>query len=239
MENIHNSYLQNNQEEESTLTLTDIWGMVWGYKWWYVASVIFCLFVVCVYIYRTPDTYQRTAKVIIDESEQSTTMRNLTQLTGGITSLRANASVANEMEAFSSPDLMQKVVERLHLETRYVEDQFLRGVEYYQNSPIELRLVEGNPQTGFSFTVVNKGEKGIVLKDFVIGPDDVDGEVECTLGETVTTPAGVLTIIPTTFVEDFNNDIRVSWSNSMSRAKAICQKLSVSLSGKESTVVVL
>ena len=102
--------MQNNQEEESTLTLTDIWGMVWGYKWWYVASVIFCLFVVCVYIYRTPDTYQRTAKVIIDESEQSTTMRNLTQLTGGITSLRANASVANEMEAFSSPDLMQKVV---------------------------------------------------------------------------------------------------------------------------------
>ena len=121
MENVNNNFIQNAQEEESTLSLKDIWGMIWGYKWWYVACVIFCLFVVCVYIYRTPDTYQRTAKVIIDETEQSSTLRNLTQLTGGVTGLRANAQVANEMEAFQSPDLMQKVVERLHLETKYYE----------------------------------------------------------------------------------------------------------------------
>ena len=148
MENTNNTYIQN-VEEESILSLKDIWGMIWGYKWWYVASLIFCLFVICVYIYRTPDTYQRTAKVIIDETEQSSTLRNLTQLTGGMAGLRSNAQVANEMEAFQSPDLMQKVVERLHLETRYYEDQFLRSVEYYQNSPVELRLVEGNPQNSF------------------------------------------------------------------------------------------
>ena len=169
----NNTYIQNTGEEESTLSFNDIWGMIWGYKWWYVACVILCVFFVCVYIYRTPDTYQRTAKVIIDESEQSSTMRSLTQLTGGMPGLRANATVANEMEAFSSPDLMQVVVERLNLETNYYEDQFLRSVEYYQNSPVELRLVEGNPTKGFSFRVVNRNDKGLLLKDFVIGPDDV------------------------------------------------------------------
>ncbi|MBQ7019954.1 MAG: chromosome partitioning protein ParA, partial [Bacteroidales bacterium] len=238
MENLNNNFVAN-QEEESTLLLKDIWGMIWGYKWWYVASVIFCLMVVMVYIYRTPDTYQRTAKVIIDETEQSSTLRNLTQLTGGMTGLRANATVANEMEAFSSPDLMQKVVERLHLETRYYEDQFLRSVEYYQNSPVELRLVEGNPQNSFAFTVVNLGDNKLLLKDFVIGPDEVKETVEAVLGQQVETPAGVITLLPTMYIEDFKNDIRVSWSSSMSRAKAICQSLSVSLSGKESTVVVL
>ena len=117
MENLNNNYIPNVQEEESTLSLKEIWGMIWGNKWWYIVSVIVCLFVVSIYLYRTPDTYQRTAKVIIDETEQSSTLRNLTQLTGGMTGLRANAQVANEMEAFQSPDLMQKVVERLHLET--------------------------------------------------------------------------------------------------------------------------
>ena len=124
--NVNNAFIRNNSEEESTLNFSDIWGMIWGYKWWYVICVFLALVAVCFYIYRTPDTYQRTAKVIIDESEQSSTMRSLTQLTTGMTGLRANSTVANEMEAFSSPDLMQNVVERLHLEARYFEKQILR-----------------------------------------------------------------------------------------------------------------
>ncbi len=235
----NNTFIQNSNEEESTLSFADIWGMIWGYKWWYVACVIFCLIAVCFYIYRTPDTYQRTAKVIIDESEQSSTMRSLTQLTGGMTGLRTNATVANEMEAFSSPDLMQAVVEKLNLETRYFKKEFLRSVEYFQNNPFELRLVETNPKAGFSFTAAKKGENGILLKDFVIGPDEVEGTVECEVGDTVTTPAGVLTLIPTMYISEFENDVRIAWSSSMGRAKAVCQNLSVSLSGKESTVVVL
>ena len=237
-ENINNQSF-NNQEEESAISLADIWHMIWDYKWWYVACTFFCICAIFFYIYRTPDTYVRTAKVIIDESEQSSTMRNLTQMTGAMTGLRANAQVANEMEAFSSPDLMQKVVEKLRLETRYYEQQFMRSVEYYQNNPVELRLVEGNPQTGFSFTVANKGDNNIVLSQFVIGPGEVDGKVEGKIGENLQTPAGTIAILPTSEFENFANDIRINWSNSMSRAKAFCGNLSVSLSGKESTVVVI
>ena len=143
------------------------------------------------------------------------------------------------MEAFSSPDLMQKVVEKLRLETRYYEQQFMRSVEYYQNNPVELRLVEGNPQIGFSFTVANKGDNNIVLSNFVIGPDEVDGKVEGRIGENLQTPAGTIAILPTSEFENFANDIRINWSNSMSRAKDICKTLSVNLSSKESTVVVI
>ena len=97
-ENYTNPNIQNN-EEESTLSLMDIWHMVWDYKWWYVVSTFFCLVAVVFYIYRTPDTYQRTAKVIIDESEQSSTMKSLTQMAGGMAGLQASSQVANEMEA--------------------------------------------------------------------------------------------------------------------------------------------
>ena len=168
-DNYINSQIQGN-EEESSITLSDLWNMIWDYKWWYVACTAVCLFFVAFYIYRTPDTYVRTAKVIIDESDQDATMRSLGAITGGAMRMRSNATVVNEMEAFSSPDLMQMVVRRLALETRYVEDQFLRNVELYEYTPISMKLAGDNPQSGFSFTVRKLDDGKVSLVDFKVGP---------------------------------------------------------------------
>ena len=227
------------EEDEPAFTLSDIWNMIWGYKWWYVLCVLICLVFAAFYIYRTPDKYVRTAKVIIDESEQDATMRSLGAITGSTMRMRSNATVANEMEALASPDLMQMVVERLSLETRYVENQLLRDVELYDNTPVEMRLVRENPQSGFSFLLSGKGNGKVVLSDFKVGADELAGKVECTLGDTVQTPAGVIALYPTSRIEELDRDIRVSWANSMAMAKHYCSELTVSLSGKESTVVVL
>lgn len=237
-ENINN-VSAHNSEEESVIRLSDIWEMIWGYKWWYLVCVILALFVVTLYIYKTPDVYVRTAKVIIDESEQNAALKSI----GGMSSympggLRANNTVANEMEAIASPDLMQVVVERLNLETRYVEDQFLRKVELYKNTPVELRLVEGTPLNNFAFTLSRKDD-GILLHGFKVGAEDVEGEVEGVLGDTLITPVGKIILVPTLMIDNFNDDIRISRSGSMAVAKNYCSRLSVSLSGKESTVVVL
>jgi hypothetical protein len=55
----------------------------------------------------------------------------------------SGTNVYNEIEYFTSPDLMQRVVERLGLETNYYDKQFLRTRELYSNSPISLSLVWG------------------------------------------------------------------------------------------------
>lgn len=228
------------QEEESSIQLIDLWHMIWDHKWWYIISVFVCICVAGFYLYRTPDVYTRSTKVIIDESDQDATLRNLGVVSAGAMRLRSFNSVENEMEALSSPDLMQTVVERLHLQTRYVEQQFLRKVELYHNTPVELILAGDNPQTGFSFTVENKGEGKIELFDFKIAKDEIDETVLGTLGDTIQTPAGALVIYPKEeYLEDFTNDIRISWANSMAVAKSYCTKLNVSLSGKESSVIVL
>ena len=218
-ENFNSQY--NPNEEESTISIVDIWHMIWDYKWWYVFCAFVCVCVAALYLYRTPDTYQRTAKVIIDESDQYSAMKSVGNITSVMPGLRANNTVANEMEAIASPDLMQIVVERLGLETRYVESQMLRNVELYKNTPIELRLVDGNPRNSFSFTVTKHGNK-LVLKDFKIGPDDVDGEAEGTLSQDIVTPAGTIRLLPTLKIEDFTRPIRVSWANSMSMAMLYC-----------------
>lgn len=233
----NNSFIQ---EEESSIQLIDLWHMIWDHKWWYVISVFICLCGAAFYLYRTPDVYTRSAKVIIDESDQDATMRNLGVASAGMMRLRSFNSVENEMEALSSPDLMQTVVQRLNLQTRYVEQQFLREVELYHNSPVELILTGNNPQNAFSFTVSNKGNRKVELYDFKIGKDELNETVTGKLGDTLVTPAGSLVIFPMEeYIKDFKDDIRITWANSMAVAKSYCSKLNVTLSGKESSVIVL
>ena len=55
-----------NQEEENQLKLADIWAMFWNNRIWYIISVVLCVLVAVFYIYHTPKTFSRTAKVIVD-----------------------------------------------------------------------------------------------------------------------------------------------------------------------------
>ena len=235
--NINNNFLQ--QEEESQIQLIDLWHMIWDHKWWYVVSVFLCLCVAAFYLYRTPNTYVRTAKVLVDESDQDAAMRNLGVSTANMMRLRSANTVMNEIEAFSSPDLMETVVERLDLQTKYVQNQFLRDVELYGNSPIELVLAGENPHSGFSFIVENAGNGKIKLSDFRIRDEKIKEVVTGQLGDTLATPFGAMVIHPTIYKENFKHDITVSWNTAMARAKAYGSKINVSLSGKETSVIVL
>ena len=233
----NNTFLQ---EDESSIQLIDLWHMIWDHKWWYVGSVIVCILFAGFYLYRTPATYTRSAKVIIDESDQDATMRNLGVASANMMRLRSFNSVENEMVALSSPDLMQVVVERLNLQTRYVEQQLFRDVELYTNTPVEMYLAGDNPQGGFSFTAASAGQGKVALSDFQIRDEKIKKQVVGSYGDTLQTPVGALVILENGQSNvDFVNDIRVSWANSMATAKGYCGKLNISLAGKESSVIVL
>lgn len=238
MENItdKNTFLR---EEESMLQISDIWGMFWNHKIWYIISLAICLACAVFYLYRTPLVYNRSAKVIIDESGQDATMRNLGVASANMMRSRMGANtVDNEMEAIKSPDLMQVVVERLGLQTRYVEKQFLRDVELYP-APVEMRLVGDNPQSGFLFVLQNAGDGKITMSEFKVGGKLIDTVVKGKLTDTLATPVGTLILYPTDKINDFKNPIIVSRVNSKSMAKAYAGKLSISLATKESSVIVL
>ena len=225
--------------EESGINILELWHLVWHHKVWYILSVVICLAAAAFYLYRTPSVYTRSAKVLIDESNQDATMRNLGVASANMMRMRgAFNAVENEMQAFSSPDLMQVVVERLGLQTRYVEQQPLRKVELYP-APIELRLTGDNPQSGFSFLVSPAEEGAVRLTDFRIGIEEIDTEVEGKLSETLSTPVGNIVLFPTDRIEKFEHPICVSWTNSRAMAKAYAGKLNLSLASKESSVIVL
>ena len=134
------SQQQTVREEAETLQLADLWALIWDNKWWYILSLLVCLFIAGFHLYKTPKTYSRSEKVIVDEDSQATAMKELTAFAGYRRSYYSGNNVDNELEAFASPDLMQKVVARLGYETRYVEKQFLRTRELFTLTPVEMPL---------------------------------------------------------------------------------------------------
>ncbi len=229
-----------NQEEQSDFNFSDIWAMIWGYKWWYVLSLGLCIIFAAFYIYKTPSTYSRSAKVIIDEDSQDATLRDIANISG-FAGQGSGVNVNNEVEAFASPDLMKTVVERLGLETSYVEHQFMRDREFYSNSPVELSIVEPVVLSSFSFTIEKgKDENSFVLKDFTVGPDRLKKvEASGILGDTLSTPVGKIVLSPTIYASGWDKDITVSWVNSKAKAKRFSSSLSAAVSGKQTSVVVL
>ena len=230
--------LNNLHEEEPLISLADIWGLIWGHKWWYVASLAFFLCVGVFYLYVTPKVYSRVAKVLIDESNQDATMRNLGVASAGMMRLRSFNSVENEIETFASPDLMQVVVERLGLQTRYVQEQLFRDVELYRNCPFDARFAGENPHSPYSFKVTPAGEEGFVLSEFRLKDEKFKEEVSGSYGDTLQTPVGKVVLYPVETDVDFNHPVKVSWTTGMSAAKAFCRNMHIALSGKESSVLV-
>lgn len=229
----------NTLNEDEGLTISDIIELVTKHIWWYVGVTLLCLVCAAYYLYKTPNLYTRSAKVIVDDSNQDAAMRNLGMASANMMRRQFSDAVMNEMEAFSSPDLMQIVVERLGLQTRYVEHQLLRNVEMYHNSPVQVSLAGMNPTSGFSF-LMTPGKNGqVILSDFLINANEINEQVIGNLGDTLITPVGALVVYPMSNIADFKNDIRVSWASSAAMAKSYASKLNLSLSGKETSVVVI
>ena len=228
------------QNEESSMTLSDIWHLIWDYKWWYVLSVAVCIMIAVFYLYVTPPEYVRVAKVIINEDVQSNVMSDLITMAGGVGSDSFSSNANNEAEAFASPDLMEKVVRRLALETAYTEDQGIRKVSLYDSTPVAMTIVDSLAPVYFSFRMVRTGDDTFLLKNFQVGPDMVRKvRVEGRLGENVGTPAGTIRLDPTPYFEDWDRDILVSWAYPMARAKYYASNLVVTVTGKNSTVLAL
>jgi capsular exopolysaccharide synthesis family protein len=120
-----------------------------------------------------------------------------------------------------------------------VEKQTLRNVELYKNGPVEMQLAGDNPRSGFSFEVSKTKDSQVALTKFQIKDEKIKDIIIGNFGDTLQTPVGKVVIYPVESENEFKCPIRISWSNSMASAKAYANRLNLSLSGKESSVIVI
>ena len=236
----NNLVITNTSEDEQSLQLSDLWSLVWDHKWWYVFSLLVFLTAAGIHLYKVSNRYNRTEKVIVDEDSQNSMMRDLTAFTGGYRRYSSGTNVDNEVEAFASPDLMEQVVERLGLEIKYVDNQFFHWREMYKNTPIEMSILDTVSVSSFAFRLVRTGEETFRLEEFKVANKELSKEkITGSLSDTLQTPVGRLLFSPTGHIEEWKNDISISWAPARSRAKSFCSNLNSTVSSKQSSVVVL
>ena len=229
--------------DSGKLSLTELWQSVWDFKWWCLASILVCLLLAGLYIYRKPAVYIRTAKIIVDENGQSSALKDITSFSNTLyrrNTFSSGVNVYNEVEALATPDLMEMVVYKLGLETSYSEVQFLRQIPLDENKPVQMDILESDVHSNFSFIVKKTGKDSFTLSQFTIkGKKCKCPPVDGHLSDTLDTPVGRIILYPAGGIDKWKNDILVTWANARSRAKAYNEALSVNVANKQNSVVVL
>jgi len=178
----------------SSVSLTDILWLSLS-KWYlFVISLLICCGAAFYYTLRTPNVYQRHAKLLIkDDQITGTPGGDVGASFAGMAVLQANSNVVNEVVAISSPVLMYEVADRLNLDVNYVRDGLFHDETLYgSNLPVQLRFVDLQDSEKTAMTMNVNADGSGTLTDIVTG-FDADGAPVYS-SETVRFPAGVDTI---------------------------------------------
>ena len=214
---------------------------------WILLSLAVCMSLAVLYLAWKPYTYTREAQVEVKDEEDTGASSALAMFADlGIG--QATNNLYNEMAYFESPDLMEKVVERLGLQTNYTMRKKLRNTTLYGSTlPVTVTFETLNDKTGGRFRMKINEEEEIYLDKFVVKLDKVDFEQKGPIhfGESVMTPLGKIKIEKTPFYgkdkeeedEPIEYTIKVGRSSLKVAVDDWLAKLSVDELRKEASVV--
>ena len=233
------SWSVQDDSDEKIISIRDIWALFWGHKWWYLLSLIVAGSIAYFYLYRTPKLYKSTEKIILETDQSAAVLSDLSATMRRRAAIGHN--VANEIVAFKSPDLMIRAVERLGLETNYIDLMFLRERELYNKTPFFMSILGEKPvASSFSFIVRKKGKDSFIMDSFTVGGNELVAKpVVGTFGDSLVTPVGSIRLTESQYFHSWGDDIRISWANSRIRAGYYSGRMGVSAARDESSVVTL
>ncbi|MBQ2142859.1 MAG: chromosome partitioning protein ParA, partial [Alistipes sp.] len=199
--------------------------------YWYIASLALFIAGASLYIKSTPKQYQRKATVLVKDSRKGsgTEVTAFSDIMGGI----GRRSVDNEVHIFKSRRLMENVVKRFDLTTRYTIEGKLLTTDLYGRSPMLVKFTdENNDATGsFTYRVQPNGE--VKLRAF---SDDETFTTSVMPGDTIATPLGNLTLIATPFADN-TTEVTVTKMPLNNVVEAYRSKLQCEIADKQASVI--
>ncbi len=231
---------------EQKLTPRELYQAIVSRWKWILLSLVVCMGLAVLYLAWKPVAYTRSAQIEIKDEDNSGSSSALAMFADlGIG--QATNNLYNEMAYFESPDLMEKVVERLGLQTNYNMRKGLRSnVLYGASLPVNVTFETLNDKTGGRFRMKINEKEEIFLDKFVVKLEKVDFDQKKPIhfGEPVMTPLGKIVIEKTPFYgkdkeegEPIDYNIKVGRSSMKGAIDAWLNKLSVNELRKEASVV--
>lgn len=183
----------------STFSIQEFIELVLRNWYWFILSVAFCGAVALYYLASTPKTYVRTATVVVKDTRKGSgsEITAFNDVLGGI----GRRSVDNEIHIFKSRRVMEHVVARYNLDTRYSAKMGLRTVDLYGRTPVIVKFVDSKPMgsVNFKYSINEAGD--ITFSEFNNKDGLIDYSVTAKIGEVVTTPFGNIITEATPYLE--------------------------------------
>ena len=235
------------QESKSDLQISDIIAWTFHHKAFISLSLFFCLLFGLVYIYRSQPVFQRESSVMIRANTQGNAEIGELSAFSDLGLFNTGLDVCNEIEAFRSPILMDRIVTRLGLNTVYTSKNWIgRVTDWYDSTPLKINFYEladefdEKPVENFSIKV-ETGDNGKTFRlyDLKINGEDIDMEdIFVKADATAATPAGKLAVSVTPFFEkNYTSPITVTHTTVKNMTRHCLSKLSAELADKKSTVI--
>ena len=246
-ENINNENAEI-QEGKNDLQISDIIAWTFNHKTFITLSVVICLLLGLAHVYRSQPMFLRESSVMIRANIHGNSEIGELAAFSDLGIFNTGLDVCNELEAFRSPILMERIVERLKLNTTYTSKNWIgRVTNWYDNTPLKVDFSKINaefdekPIESISMRIKSEyGGKTFLVSNIKINGKKVESEkITANAGRPANTPAGVITITPTEFFEKNydGNAVTVGHTSVKNMANICLKKLSVELADKKATVI--
>ncbi len=184
------------QSAQDFISLQDLFSMCLA-KWqWFVLSLLVCLGVAVCYLLRTEPSYTRAASILIKDDGKGRTVSS--EVSGGFADLglfSTRTNVYNEVGTLQSPDVIRKVVQRLHLEMTYqVPGRFHRKTVYGKTLPASVEFLDLDDKDFARCELELRKDGTVSLSRFEMNGESLDGKVEGRPGATLQSPAGKIVV---------------------------------------------
>ena len=187
---------------------------------WFAVSIATTLVIGIAFLLVYAPRYERTATILIkDENGGSGLLSSIAANMGflaGLGGLGISTNVLNEMEIISSPGMIDKVVNKLELGTRYqAYDGVMKRDLWHETLPIKVNFPQLKKDDGAYMKMDLRKDGTYTLYKLRKNGKKVDGEATGKIGAMCETPIGKVLVIKTndfdkSFTEDDEMTIRIT-----------------------------
>ena len=251
--NIPNTGAGQQNANNTSMSLREIFEFLWRLRYWIVASAIAALAIAFFYVRMQNPVYQRSTWIRLNRNDGTGAEMELLSEFSGTSITKQN--VENEVFIIKSPSMMSKVVDELGLNYRYyhyampVADRLRVGrallgrklVEYYEDNPVELTFSidslypEEMRPSSFSVNFKNVKQESFNIRKLTVNGKEVNVDKKAhKYGETIALNGCSFSIGMLDPEEMINKDNYVcSWTNSFTCARGFVKNLSVENQGQK------
>jgi len=222
-----------------SVPLTDILYRTLHYWPWILLSVSLCVGVSVIHLLRTPNTYVQTASLLIKDDAKGKSTGGADDF-GDFGLFSNKTNIQNEITTLKSPDLMEEVVKRQHLDMNYfLPGRFHDVVAYGSTLPVRAQLVDYPDNSSASFVIdVTAGGK-VEISDMCLGSgEEATQTYSGRLNDTIATLAGAMVVSPSAYYKAGESVTLKVFKAPLGATVASCEgRLAVGISNDNGTVI--